>query len=295
MTAMPADLDWKHADVFTGGVRLHVVRAGEGPAVLLVHGFPDFWFTWRYQIGALADAGYSVVAPDMRGYNTSDKPAGVAAYDIDELVGDLVGLVDRVGGGRAHLVGHDWGGIAAWYAASRHPDRFRSLVILNSPHPGAFRRDFFRTAQWLRSWYMFFFQLPGLPERLIRLGNWRSLEITYTRDVFAADAFAHGEIDEIKRALAEPGALTSAVHYYRAAFRRGLRRPADEDTRVDVPTLLVWGERDRFLGTSLATGLEQWVPNLRVHRIADAGHWVHIDRRDLVNRAMIDWFSSVDG
>lgn len=291
-SADPARTEWRHEDVVAGGVRLHVVRAGVGPAVVLLHGFPEFWFSWRYQIGPLAEAGYSVVVPDMRGYNTSEKPHGVAAYDIDVLVADVVALVDRTCGGRAFLVGHDWGGIVAWYAAMRHPERFEKLVIVNAPHPAAFARDFRTTDQCLRSYYMFLFQLPRLPEALLRARNYRALDEIFQREVYNPDAFAHGETARYREAMAQPGATTSTVNYYRAAYRRSRRVGTNDIRPIEIPTLLLWGERDPHLRTSLAGGLEPWVKNLTVKRVPEAGHWLQLDDPGLVSREMIEFFGS---
>ena len=284
--------EWSHEDVRAGDVTLHVVRAGAGAdSVLLLHGFPDFWYTWRYQIPALASAGYRVTAPDLRGYNTSDKPRGVAAYDIDRLAADAAALARAMPGGRTHLVGHDWGGIVAWHAAMTYPECFERLVVLNAPHPAAFARDLFTTRQWLRSWYMFFFQIPRVPEAGTRARNFRVLDEAYSREVSNRDAFAGGEIEDYKRAFAEPGALTAAINYYRAAFRRFLRTRTRDTQPIRIPSLLLWGDRDEHLGTSLTTGLEEWVRDLEVRRFANAGHWVHLDEPEAVSRAMIEFFS----
>lgn len=287
---MPTVAEWTHEDVHAGSVRLHVVRAGSGPSVVLLHGFPEFWYSWRYQIPALAGAGFSVVAPDQRGYNTSEKPQDVAAYRIDALVADVVALVDRVCGGRAFLVGHDWGGIVAWYAAMRHPDRFAKLAIVNAPHPAAFARDFWTTRQWIHSLYMFLFQLPVLPEALIRARNWKSLERIFERDVSNPDAFGHGEVARYKEAMSRPGALTSALNWYRAAFRHTRLRGTSDVLPMRIPTLLLWGERDQYLRASLTEGLEPWVPDLVVKRYPAAGHWLQLDEPEEVSRELVEFF-----
>jgi len=294
--APPSTADgWHHEDVLAGGVRLHVVRAGRGPGVVLLHGFPECWYSWRYQIGALADAGFSVIAPDMRGFNTSEKPHGVRAYEIETLVADVVALVDRTCEGRAFLVGHDWGGIVAWYAAMRHPERFAKLVILNAPHPAAFARDFWTTRQWIHSLYAFLFQVPRLPEALIRARDWRALDEVFRREVYNPDAFAHGEFTHYKEAMGQPGALTSALHYYRAALRRSRRVGVSDVRPIEVPTLLLWGERDPHLRTSLAVGLERWVKDLTVKRVPEAGHWLQLDEPEMVAREMIGFFAATTG
>lgn len=288
----PSSASWRHDDLVAGGLRFHVVRAGRGRPVLLLHGFPEFWFSWRYQIAALAEAGYEAVAPDLRGYNTSEKPHGVEAYQVEALADDVAALADEVCGGRALLAGHDWGGIVAWYAAMRHLRSVEKLVVVNAPHPAAFARDFWRTDQFLRSFYMFLFQVPRLPEALIRAGDFRVIGRMFEREVHNREAFAGDEVRRYKEALAQPGALTSAIHYYRAAFRRSRRIGARDVTPITMPTLLLWGERDPHLRVSLASGLDEWVTDLTVQRLPRAGHWAQLDEPDAVSRAMIEFFDA---
>ncbi len=268
---------WRHEEVLACGVRLHVVRAGQGKPVVLLHGFPEFWFSWRLQIAALAGAGLHVVAPDMRGYNTSEKPPGVAQYEIGKLVADVVALIDHLGVDKASVVAHDWGGIVAWYLAMWHPERVERLAILNAPHPGAYRRDLFTTDQWRRSWYVAFFQLPWLPEVALRAGNFASLERVFTGDIRTRAAFAHDEVLHYKMAFRHPGALTSAINYYRAAVRRAARGTPEDLRPIMCPTLVLWGERDRYLSPTLASGLEAYVHDLRVELFPEAGHWLQLD------------------
>ena len=286
---------WTHRAGRVNGIRLHWVEQGEGPLVVLLHGFPEFWYAWRHQVPALAAAGFRAVAPDLRGYSLSEKPAGVAAYRIEALLDDLAGLIERLGEGRekAHVVGHDWGGVLAWFAPLFHSERLLSLTLLNAPHPLAFRREL-RTnaAQRRKSSYVFFFQLPWLPERRIRAGNFAILEKMLRRDPVSPGAFTSEDIRLYKEALARPGALTAAVNYYRAAFRfpprvRGSKWPDD------FRTLLIWGERDRYLGPDLLRDLDRWVPRLTVERIADASHWVQADAPERVNELLIRFLTSV--
>src|SRR5262249_33835635 len=150
---------WAHRHALVGGLRLHYVEAGAGPPVLLLHGFPEFWYSWRHQLPALAGAGFRAWAPDLRGYNESEKPAGVRNYRVRLLVEDVAGLIRHTGAGRATVVGHDWGGVIAWRLAMDRPELVERLVILNAPHPGAFLRELRNPAQWLRSAYVLFFQL----------------------------------------------------------------------------------------------------------------------------------------
>jgi epoxide hydrolase 4 len=285
---------WTQHEARVNGIRLHWVEQGEGPLVVLLHGFPEFWYAWRHQLPALAAAGFRAVAPDLRGYNLSDKPAGVAAYRIEALLEDLARLIERLGEGRgkAHVVGHDWGGAFAWYAPLFIPERLLSLTVLNAPHPLAFRRELKTNAvQRKKSSYVFFFQLPWLPERRIRAENFAVLEKMLRRDP-APGTFTDEDIRLYMEALARPGALTAAVNYYRAAFRfpprvRGRMWPDG------LRTLLIWGERDRYLGPGLLGDLDRWVPSLTVERIPHASHWVQADAPARVNELLIRFLTSV--
>jgi pimeloyl-ACP methyl ester carboxylesterase len=275
------------------GIRLHWVEQGEGPLVLLLHGFPESSYAWRNQLPALARAGFRAAAPDLRGYGLSERPLGVRAYRLETLLGDVEGLIDVLGGegddARAHLVGHDWGGACAWTAPLFFPEKLLSLAILNSPHPRAFRREL-RTSrdQQRRSAYMLFFQLPRLPELVIRSRHFSILAKRLRREPVNPGAFTEEDVARTIADLALPGALTAALNWYRAARRyplsvRGREWPAG------LRTLVVWGMRDRYLSPTLLDGLEAWVPNLAVHRL-DASHWVQNDAADEVNGLLEDFF-----
>jgi pimeloyl-ACP methyl ester carboxylesterase len=280
---------WTHHEAVVNGVRLHYVEAGSGPLVILLHGFPEFWYSWRFQIPALAARGYRVVAPDMRGYNTSEKPPGVRSYLIDTLSDDVAGLIHYLGASKAVVAGHDWGGAVAWYMPMRHPAIVEKLIVLNAPHPGAFLREL-RTARQLRkSWYMLFFQLPWLPEAALHAGRFAMLDRVMRTDPVRGDAFSEADIRRYKRALNQPGALTATVNYYRALFRRSPREAMREPPQIDCPTLLIWGEQDRYLGVPLTEGLDRWVPDIRVERIPDASHWVQVDAPERVNELMLEF------
>jgi pimeloyl-ACP methyl ester carboxylesterase len=273
------------------GIRLHAADAGreDGPLVILLHGFPEFWYGWRHQIGPLAEAGYRVLAPDQRGYNTSDKPAGVASYALDRLAEDVVGLIDALGRPKATVVGHDWGGIVAWWLALRHPDRLERVAVLNAPHPGAFRRFLVRhPAQMLRSWYILAFQLPGLPEIGLRRGNWRALERALRR-TSRPGTFSAADLDRYRRAWSEPGAITAMIHWYRAGVRALPRLP--EDTRIRVPALLIWGAQDRFLDRGLARSSMALCDDGRLEFIEGATHWVQHEEPGRVNRFLLDFLA----
>jgi len=284
------ELAHRYADL--GDVRLHYIEAGEGPLVLLLHGFPQFWYQWRHQILALVEAAFRVVAPDMRGYNLSDKPPGVQAYRVELLARDVERLIRTCGEGTATVVGHDWGAIAAWIAAMRHPGRVERLAILNVPHPTRSLDGLLSPMQLLRSSYMFFFQIPRLPEKVIRAGDFALLRSVFRSDPVQPEAFTAEDIERYIEAIAQPGALTASLNYYRAL----LRYPGETRAllkRVEAPVLVIWGERDRFLSRRLAEPPRLWVPNLiRVKRLPNASHWVAEDRPLEVNTLLLDFLRS---
>jgi pimeloyl-ACP methyl ester carboxylesterase len=259
---------------------------------LLLHGFPQFWYQWRHQIPALVEAGFRVVAPDMRGYNLSDKLPGVRAYRVELLARDVERLILACGERTATVVGHDWGAIVAWIAAMRHPERVQRLAILNVPHPARFLEGLLSPMQLLRSSYMFFFQIPRFPEEVIRAGDFALLRSVLGRDPVQPEAFAAEDIERYIEAMAQPGALTATLNYYRAL----LRNPGETRAllqRVEAPVLVIWGERDRFLSRRLAEPPHLWVPNLvRVKRLPDASHWVAEDRPLEVNTLLLDFLRS---
>jgi pimeloyl-ACP methyl ester carboxylesterase len=287
-----------HHAAKVNGIRLHYVEAepqagpvmGSGRLCVALHGFPEFWYSWRRQIPALSAAGFRVIAPDLRGYNLSDKPASVAFYHLESLSGDVAGLVQHVGEGPVRLAGHDWGGVIAWHLAIQEPGLVERLVILNAPHPAAYRRELRRPTQLLKSWYVFFFQLPWLPEQFIRAGRYAGLRRTLRQEPVHRGAFTPQDIRLYQEALDRPGALTAGLNYYRAAFRRNPWGEPWMDRPVRVPTLLIWGEQDRYLSLGLTRGLEKWVPDLRIERLRDASHWVQNDVPEQVNRLLIDFF-----
>lgn len=270
------------------GVRLHYVEAGQGPLVILLHGFPEFWFSWRTQIPALAEAGFRVVAADMRGYNLSDKPRGVKAYSTDILARDVVRLIEACGERRASVIGHDWGAGVAWTFAMLYPEHLERLAILNVPHPITMQRGLGTLRQLRKSWYIFFFQLPWLPEAWSRAGDYRLVRAALQRDPVNRAAFSAEDIERYVQAIAQPGALTATINYYRAFLRYGarLRRRM---RRIDAPVLVIWGEQDRYLGRELADPDPAWVPNARVERLANASHWVQNDQPTRVNELLIEF------
>ncbi|MCC6648842.1 MAG: alpha/beta hydrolase [Polyangiaceae bacterium] len=273
--------------VDVGEVTLSVTVEGAGPPVVLLHGFPQFGYAMRHVAAGLVAAGYTAIVPDLRGYHRSDKPEDEDAYAIDHLVADVAGLLDALGHDRAVVLGHDWGGMIAYSFAHRQPARTAKLVVLNAAHPELYRQGLSTPSQLWRSWYVFFFQLPELPEALIT-------ERGYFERVMASDAphaFPPDVVDAYVEAMRLPGSAKAAVDYYRAASKHGLRAPGT----IDVETLVIWGDEDDALGRALLVGLERYVPRVRVHHLAGASHWVAEDRPAEVVAALVDFLGEPTG
>ena len=272
--------------VTTNGVRLHVVEAGpaDGPLVVLLHGFPELWYGWRRQIEPLAEAGYRVLVPDQRGYNLSEKPRAVSAYRLDALAGDVVGLIENAGREKAAVVGHDWGGVVAWWLALTHAERLKRLAILNVPHPAVMRRHMLSSRRQLRrSWYIFFFQLPWLPEWFLRRRGFRNA----VRALRASrpGTFSDADLEVYREAWGQPRALRSMVHWYRAALRAASRRPPS--IRVSVETLMLWGCRDIALGREMAPPSIDLCDTGRLILFEKASHWLQHEEAESVTRLLL--------
>ena len=277
-----------YADV--GDVSLHYVEAGDGPLIVLLHGFPEFWFGWRLQIAPLAAAGFRVVAPDLRGYNLSSRPDGVEAYTADRLAEDIVGLIRERGAESALLVGHDWGGTVAWTMAMNNPEVVDRLAILNAAHPRRLQQGLHHPNQLRKSWYFFFFAIPGLPEEVVHSRNWHFFR-HFLQD--ARPPYTDEEIERYVEAWSQPGAATGMINYYRASVRQSPKKAEAELRPISAPTLVIWGEDDQYLGPDLAEPDHDDVPNLdRVERLAGASHWVHHDEAEGVNQLLIDFFAA---
>ncbi|WP_432764847.1 alpha/beta fold hydrolase [Halobaculum limi] len=271
------------------GVDLHVVTAGDptAPLVVLLHGFPEFWYGWHRAITPLVEAGYRVVVPDQRGYNRSEKPAGVRPYRITELAADVVGLIDAEDTPAAHVVGHDWGAFVAWDLALRYPRRVNRLGIVNVPHPTAFRRRLVRDPrQLLRSWYAFLFQLPRLPEWAAARDDF-ALWTRVLTDGVPPGTFTDADLDRYREAWGQPGAARAMVNWYRAVPRYPSFPPREE---VAAPTLVMWGEQDTALVPELAADSVAFCANGRLERFPDAGHFLTHERPDAVADLLVDHF-----
>ena len=278
------ELQLEEWSIETNGIRLHAVAAGpeEGPLVILLHGFPEFWYSWRRQIEPLARAGYRVVVPDQRGYNLSDKPSRIADYSIDKLALDIVGIIDFLGRKKAFVAGHDWGAAVTWWLATFHSDRIESAAVLNVPHPRVMQKQLLSSpSQLLKSWYMFFFQFPRLPELLIARHDFsfgaRSLRGSSTRGTFSDE-----DLRQYKSAWGQKGALRSMVNWYRAAFRSARLGQASASWQIKVPLLIIWGTEDRFLGAEMASMSLLFCENGRLELLDGVSHWVQHEQPEKV-------------
>lgn len=283
---------WQHRDILTNDLRMHYVTQGTGPLVVLLHGFPEFWYSWRWQIPFLAEHGYRVVAPDLRGYNRTEKPA--RGYDIPTLLRDIAGLIEGLGEERAIIVGHDWGGVLAWHFAIDYPQMTSKLIVMNAPHPGAMMRELRTPAQMRKSWYILAFQIPWLPEYLLTRNHASAISSMIYRSAVQKDAFTPETLARYEEAMSIPGALPAALNYYRQLLRHGLRHYRSRTMRVDAPTLLIWGEQDIALGIELTHDLNEWVPDLQVRYLPNSGHWVQQEQPDEVNRLVLKFLQTSD-
>ncbi len=282
------------------GICLHLVQAGpaDGPLVLLLHGFPEFWYGWRNQIAPLAEAGFRVVVPDQRGYNLSDKPKGVASYDLEHLTADVTGLLDALGREKCYLAGHDWGAAVAWETALRYPERIEKLAILNVPHPDVMKRYLLSSFKQLRkSWYIYFFQIPGYPERVLGQDGFANLRrmMKGSRRRGENPTFSRADLDEYALAWGQPEALTGMIHWYRAIFRRTLRRmwnpAANRPRRVQIPTLMLWGKNDVALSYEMAQPSIDLCDQGRLVFFENATHWVQHDEARAVTQELLEFFT----
>jgi epoxide hydrolase 4 len=278
----------------TNGITLHVMEDGPatGPLMILLHGFPEFWYSWRAQIPALVAAGYRVWVPDQRGYNLSDKPVGIRQYTIDKLVADVLGLIDAAGAEQATVIGHDWGAVVAWWLAAAYPERLSKLVCMNVPHYAVMLR-FLRKSprQLLKSWYTAFFQIPWLPEWLSGLGSYWGMARSL-RQSSRPGTFSDKDLDAYKMAWAQPGptgapALRTMINWYRALAQHRPPLPANE--RITVPTLLIWGVKDDFLIPNMAQPSIDLCDSGKLVFFDTATHWVQHEEANTVNALLLSW------
>ncbi len=277
--------DFTHETRRVGNLNMHYVVDGppDGQLVVLLHGFPEFWYSWRWQIKALAAAGYRVIAPDQRGYNLTDK---TPPYDVFTLAQDVVNLIETQGREKAVVVGHDWGGGVAWITAALHPDHTEQLIVMNCPHPLVLI-DLVRAGYWKqirKSWYIAFFQLPALPEAFMAANNYKALATAIQSGV--PGAVNEEELGFFRQAWAQPGALNASISWYRAMFRNGGKLAAQKPI-VKVPAKLFWGYPDFALTKRSAEDSRKYCPHLEITYVEKAGHFVQQDRPDEINRLLL--------
>jgi pimeloyl-ACP methyl ester carboxylesterase len=276
------------------GVALHVVLAGHanGKPLVFLHGFPEFWFAWRLQIDYFVSCGYRVIIPDQRGYNLSGKPAGIASYSIDLLAKDVVGVLDTVTESKAFVVGHDWGAVVTWYLAARYSEKVSRTAMLSGPHPRIFIKDLITNpAQLRKSWYLFFFQLPWLPERTLRRRDWAPL-VRVLRNTPPPGIFSDRDLEQYKKSWARKDALTAMLKWYRAALLRPSKFALDSKaSRVKVPALLIWGEKDQFVSEAMARESLQYCDDGHLETFETATHWVQHEKPAQVNTLLSQFFA----
>ena len=279
--------------VEANGLRFEVDTCGTGDRLALcLHGFPEHSFSWRFQLPLLADLGYRAWAPNLRGYGRSSRPEGVEAYSLECLMDDVAGLIDASGCREVVLLAHDWGAVIAWHFAMRQKRPLSHLIICNVPHPGPARRALRKgIAQLRKSWYIFFFQIPGLPEWLLGQAGAKAVGQAFRGSAIDKSRFPDGVLEVYRRNAAEPGALTAMINYYRALVRGGgARRQQQEGLPViNTPTLMVWGEEDMALTKETTYGTEEWVSDLTIRYLPRVSHWVQQEAPEAVN-AMIRAF-----
>ena len=278
----------KYAQV--NGIRMHYVEAGTGPLLILLHGFPEFWYSWRHQIPTLSEK-FRVVAPDMRGYNKTEKPKAVSSYRTENLATDISELIIALGEENAVIVGHDWGGAVAYQFAADYPEMTRKLVVLNCPHPVVMSKHFRSNFKQLRrSWYMFYFQLPWLPEFLMVRNLQLILAKTFRGWAYRKNAFTDEDLAKYNEVFSKPGQAKAAMNYYRAAFRDFFSGSHKRFPKINAPTLVIWGENDRALGKELTFGMKKhFSTDFRIKYIADCSHWVQHDHPELVGKNIFNF------
>ncbi|MEM8976964.1 MAG: alpha/beta hydrolase [Pseudomonadota bacterium] len=277
--------------VEANGLTFEVAQAGQGEHLALcLHGFPELHYSWRHQMPVLAELGYKVWAPNLRGYGGTDRPTGTDAYRLRTLAQDVAALIDASGAKKVTLIAHDWGAIIAWYFAILKIRPLEQLVILNVPHPRCARRELRKWRQLRKSWYIFFFQLPWLPERILGRSNAAPIGRIFRDSAVNKDLFDTEEIEPYRQAAAQPGALTAMFNYYRAL----LQKPDAGDVGkgiVDVPTLVLWGEQDIAIDIHVLDGMDAYISDLTLQRFPHASHWVQQDIPAEINTALTRWLS----
>lgn len=287
-------MDFRHERVAANGIEFHVASCGDPQSerlALLLHGFPECWYSWRLQMPVLAELGYRVWAPDLRGYGETERPPHLRDYAIEKLLDDVAGLIDASGAREVVLIAHDWGAVIAWYFAMRRLRPLDRLVIMNLPHPGPFEKVLRSWKQVRKSWYAAFFQVPRLPEALLRANDYRAIREAFVGAAIDKSRFPDEVVQVYREAAARPGALTAMLNYYRALVRGGGgdRQRALGYPIIDVPTLMIWGEEDVALSIESTYGTERWVRDLTLRYLPGVSHWVQQEAPETVNAMLRAW------
>ncbi|MGI4756317.1 MAG: alpha/beta fold hydrolase [Janthinobacterium lividum] len=275
--------------VEANGLRMEVLTCGQGDRLALcLHGFPELATSWREQMPVLAELGYRVWAPNQRGYGQTTRPSAVADYSIETLMQDVAALIDASGATDVTLIAHDWGALVAWNFAARRLRPLQRMVIANVPHPACFARALRRPGQMLRSWYVGFFQLPGVPEWALSRNGGAAVRKMMLRTSTSPDAFPHDLLDACAAHAAQPGAARAMVNWYRAFLRGGgLRRQLRQGfPPIDIPVLQIWGMRDTYLAYYTTDGTERYAPLLQRRELPGVSHWVQQDATRECNRLL---------
>ncbi|MGB8699440.1 MAG: alpha/beta hydrolase [Thermosynechococcaceae cyanobacterium] len=285
-----SDAHWQHQFIQTNRINLHYVTQGSGDLVLLLHGFPEFWYAWRFQIPVLS-RHFKVVVPDLRGYNDSDKPT--SGYDLDTLTQDILGLIKNLGFSKAHIVGHGWGGMIGWNLAQKFPESLLSLSLLSAPHPQALLKTLTSNLEQLRQhWYLLALPLPNVPEWLLQQNLASFLQNWFQGQAIRKAAFSTDTLRIYQAALSKTGALSSALNYYRTWLspQTWLARLQEPLRPIQVPTLVLWGQEDAVLSPTLTEGFERLISlPFRLKLIPECGHWIQQEVPQVVNLELLSF------
>ena len=291
MAANTGDLLLHHEFANINGIKMHYVTIGEGPLIVFLHGFPEFWRSWKNQISFFSKK-FKVVALDMRGYGETERPIQVGEYRIEKLARDVTELIDSLGQKKATVVGHDWGGAVAWATAMRNPTFVEKLIVMNAPHPAIVQRNAFRNyAQMQKSWYMFFFLLEKAPEKVLSSNNFEILKHMFEISIKRKDRFSLSDIEEYVSSWSKEGGITGGLNYYRANLNEEFWGNLGESIpfpKIKIPTLQIWAEDDMFLGKELTEGTKEFVVDapFSLNVIPNCGHWVQQEAPEEVNQIM---------
>ena len=283
-----------HEFVKVNGIRMHYVTMGNGSLIVLLHEFPEFWYSWRYQIPTLSKQ-FKVVAPDMRGYGETEKPVKKEAYKIEKIVNDIVELIHVLGYEKATIAGHDWGGIISWSIAMMAPDVVEKLIILNAPHPGVYSKHMSKNLkQILRSWYIFFFLIKGIPELILSSSNYKILKSSILKSSVRKESFTEKDIETYVSSW-KSGGVSGGINYYRAnlSLRYWSNSNSVSFPKIKVPVFQIWAEDDIFLGKELTENTQEFIDApYRLHLIPNCGHWLQQEASAEVNRIMIKFLDN---